>query len=113
VTELRQDTKQHEARLHTLHDAIVARLRSSILKNRFSLGFNPETIRWVLSFQSLSDGEFDVISGMPFRLGCNSVQWDVAESSEGGHKTIRVGGLTDTQAREFVSAVAARFQDQG
>ncbi len=105
--------RQHEARLRNLHDAIVARLRNSTLNDRFSLGFNPETLRWVISFQSLSDAESDAISGMPFRLGSNSVQWDAAENSEGGHKTIRVGVLTDTQAREFVIAVAARFQDQG
>ena len=75
------------------------------------MGFNPETLRWVIGFQSLCDAEFDVISGMPFRLGLNSVQWDVAENAEGGHKTILVEGLTDTQAREFVSAVATRFKD--
>jgi hypothetical protein len=102
--------RQHEARLRNLHDAIVARLRGSTLRDRFSVGFNPETLRWVISFQSLSDAEFDVISDMPFRLGSNSVQWDIAENSEGGHKTLRVGRLTDTQAREFVSAVAARFR---
>jgi len=103
--------RQHAARLRTLHDAIVARLRNSLLKDRFTVGFNPETLRWVIGFQSLSDAEFDVISGMPFRLGLNSVRWDVAENAEGGHKTILVEGLTDTQAREFVSAVATRFKD--
>ena len=77
------------------------------------MGFTPETSRWVIGFQSLSDAEFDVISGMQFRLGSNLVRWDVTENAEGDHKTILVGGLTDTQAREFVSAVAARFQDQG
>ena len=77
------------------------------------MGFNPETLRWVIGFQSLSDAEFDVISGMQFRLGSNLVRWDVTENAEGDHKTILVGGLTDTQAREFVSAVATRFKDQG
>jgi hypothetical protein len=74
------------------------------------VGFNPETLRWVIGFQSLSDAEFAVISVMPFRLGSNSVQWDVAENAQGGRKTILVGGLTDTRAREFVSAVATRFK---
>ena len=101
--------RQHAARLHTLHDAIMARLRGSTLTERSSVAFNPETFRWVLSFQSLSDAEFDVISGMRFRFGSSSVQWDAAENSEDGHKTIRVGGLTDTQAREFVTSVTARF----
>ena len=105
--------RQGEARLRNLYDAIVARLRSSKLRDRFSVGFNPETLRWVITFQNLSDQEFDVISGIPSRLASDSVQWDVAENSEGGHKTIRVGGLTDTQAREFVSAVATRFKHQG
>jgi len=77
------------------------------------VGFTPETSRWVIGFQSLSDAEFDVISGMQFRLGSNLVRWDVTENAEGDHKTILVGGLTDTQAREFVSAVATRFKDQG
>jgi hypothetical protein len=105
--------RQHAARLRTLHDAIVARLRNSLLRDRFSVGFNPETLRWVIGFQSLSVVEFDLISGMPFRLGSKSVQWDVVENAEGGRKTILVGGLSDTQAREFASAVATRFKDQG
>jgi hypothetical protein len=102
--------RQGEARIRNLHDAIVARLQASKLRNRFSVGFNPETLRWVIGFQRLSDAEFDLISGVPSRFNSHSVQWDVAENSEGGHKTIRVGGLTDTQAREFVSAVATRFK---
>src|SRR5207302_8888378 len=102
--------RQHAARLRTLHDAIVARLRNSLLKDRFTVGFNPETLRWVIGFQSLCDAEFDVISGMPFRLGLNSFQWDVAENAEGGDKTILVEGLKDTQEGEFDIGVWKRLQ---
>jgi hypothetical protein len=94
----------------TLHEAMVARLARTSLRDRFSIGLNPETLRWVISFENLSETEFNNVLEVPTLQRPESAQWDVGK--EAG-KAIRVANLTDTQAREFVSAVATRFKDQG
>ena len=94
----------------TLHEAMVARLAHSRLRDRFSIGLTPETLRWVISFNNLSEAEFSIILEVPALQRSDSTQWDVGD--EAG-KAIRVTNLTDTQAREFVSAVATRFKAQG
>src|SRR5437879_452603 len=86
--------------LHTLQ----ARLR-----DRFTVGFNPETSRWVISFEKLSESEFNDIFNVSSRLGLDPTQWDVSGKAE-RHRTIRIASLTSTQARDFARAVAARFQ---
>lgn len=96
--------------LRNLYDAIVAYLTSSILRDRSTVGFNPETSRWVISFEKLSESEFNDIFNVSYRLGLNPAQWDVSGNSEERHRTIRIVGLTSTQARDFARAVAARFQ---
>ncbi len=92
----------------TLHEAMVARLARSALRDKFNIGLNPETLRWVISFNNLSETEFNTVLNVPALQRSNSSQWDVG--TEAG-KAIRVANLTDTQARELVSAVAMRFKD--
>jgi len=100
-----------EHRLRNLHDAIEVRLAGSRLKDRFSVGFNPETSRWVISFEKLSQKEFNEISNASSRLGLDPTQWDVGGNSKERRKTVRIVGLTTTNARDFARAVAVRFQD--
>jgi hypothetical protein len=95
--------------LRNLHDALVAYLASSTLKKRCTVGFSPETSRWIISFEKLSEGEFNDISNVASRLGLDSTQWDVTGTSE-DNKTIRIAGLTSTQARDFARAVATQFK---
>jgi hypothetical protein len=91
----------------TLHEAMGARLARTSLRDRFSIGLNPETLHWVISFNDLTETEFNIILQVPALQKPESTQWDVGK--EAG-KVIRVANLTDTQAREFVSAVATRFR---
>ena len=96
--------------LRNLHDAIVAYLTSSTLRDRFTVGFNPETSRWVISIEKLSESEFNDTFNVSSRLGLDPTQWDVGGISEERHRTIRIAGLASTQARDFARAVAAHFQ---
>ena len=75
------------------------------------MGFNPETSNWVISFERLSQREFNEISNVSSRLGLDPTQWDVGGNPKERHKTIRIAGLPSTQARDFARAVAARFHD--
>jgi hypothetical protein len=100
-----------EHRLRNLHDAIEMRLAGSRLKDRFSVGFNPETSRCVISFERLSQSEFNDISNVSSRLGLDSTQWDIGGNLKERRRTVRIAGLTTTHARDFARAVAARFQN--
>jgi hypothetical protein len=95
--------------LRNLHDALVTYLTGSKLKNRFTVGFNPETSRWVIGFEKLSESEFNDICNVSARVGSKPTQWDVSGDS-GSNRTIRIAGLTRTQARDFTRAVTARFR---
>lgn len=86
------------------------RLAGTRLKDRFSVGFNPETSRWVISFEKLSQKEFNQISDVSSRLGLDSTQWDVSGNLKECRRTVRIAELTTTNARDFARAVAARFQ---
>ena len=88
-----------------LHDAMVARLASSTLRNRFNVDFNEETSHWEISFNRLSEDEFNVIFAVRLRVSTN---WHLGGNS--GHRTIRIIGIPGSQARDFARAVAARFQ---
>ena len=99
---------RHE--LRNLHDALVTYLTGSTLRAKFTVGFNPETSRWLISFGKLSETEFDDILNISSRLGLDSTQWDVSGNPGDRERTIRIADLTNTQAREFARAVAARFQ---
>lgn len=103
--------KGTEHRLRNLHDAIELHLAGTRLKDRFSVGFNPETWRWVISFERLSQKEFNEISNVSSRLGLDSTQWDVSGNLKECRRTVRIGELTTTHARDFARAVVARFQD--
>lgn len=96
--------------LRNLHDTIVAYLAGSTLRDRFTVGFNPETSRWVISLEKLSESEFNDIFNISSRLGLDPAQWDVGGNSEERHRTIRIAGLTSTQARDFARAVAHVFR---
>jgi hypothetical protein len=95
--------------LRNLHDALVTYLTGSKLKNRFTVGFNPETSRWIIGFEKLSETEFNDIFSVSSRLGLDPSQWDVSGNPGDRQRTIRIAGLTRTQAREFARAVTARF----
>jgi hypothetical protein len=96
--------------LRNLHDALVTYLTSSTLKNRFTVGFNPETSHWVIGFEKLSETEFKDIFSVASRLGLDPTQWHVSGNSEERQRTIRIVGLTSTLARDFIRAVALRFK---
>jgi hypothetical protein len=91
-----------------LHDAMVARLARSTLKDRFSVAFNAETSHWEISFNKLAEDDFNAIFGVPVRVA--STNWDLGDSAEDGHRTIRLKNLTGSQARDFTRAVAMRFR---
>ena len=91
-----------------LHEAMVARLTRSTLKDRFSVGLNPETFRWAINQNSLSETELNTILDVPAIQKLESSQCDVVK--EPG-KTIRIANLTDTHVREIVNAVATRFKE--
>jgi hypothetical protein len=55
--------------LRNLHDALVTYLAGSKLKNRFTVGFNPETSRWVISRYLRSGGHF---KGSRLILNCTA-----------------------------------------
>lgn len=96
--------KETEHRLRNLHNAVELYLAGSRLKKRFSVGLNPTTLRWTISFEKLAPKEFTEISNVSSRFGLN--QMDKTR-----HKTILVIDLTSTQTRDFARAVAARFLD--
>lgn len=89
-----------------LHDAMVARLANSPLRNRFKANFNEETSHWEISFSRLSEDEFNLIFAIRLRLA--STHWHLSGNS--GHRTIRIIGLTGSQTRDFTRAVALRFR---
>jgi hypothetical protein len=91
-----------------LYDAMVARLTRSTLRHRFDINFNEETLRWEISFNQLSEEEFNLI--FLVRLRAASSRWRLGGNS--GHRTIRIIGLTGGQARDFSRAVALRFRGQ-
>jgi hypothetical protein len=91
---------------------MVHRLTNSTLRNRFSVGFNPETSRWNISFHNLSDDEFNIILGIRSQLGSNLTKWDLGGTLGEAQQAIRAERLTNTQARGFTHAVAARFRNQ-
>ena len=98
----------HESR--NLRDAMVARLASSTLRDRFSVDFNAETSHWEISFNKLSEAELNDIFAVPFRL---VPDWGLGHNSEPGHRAIRIRGLIGSQAREFARAVTALFRIRG
>jgi hypothetical protein len=105
--------RQREARLRNLHDAIVARLQSSRLKNRFSVGFNQETLRWILDFERLSDNELDAIYNLSFHV-CSDRNYSSAAvaHSDAEHRAVHTTGLTSTEVRDLARAVATQFPAQ-
>jgi hypothetical protein len=98
--------------LRILNDALVIYLKRSTLKNRFAVGFNPEISRWVISLDKLSETEFNDIFTLSSRLGLDSTQWDISGNADEPLRTIRIAGLTNTQARDLVRAVALRFKSR-
>ena len=100
-----------EHRLRNLSDAIEMRLADTRLKDRFSVGFNPETSRWVISFEKLSQKEFNEILDVSSRLGLDPTQWDIGGNLKEHRRTVRIAGLTTTHARSLAIAVAAHFQN--
>jgi hypothetical protein len=104
--------RQREARLLNLHDAIVARLESSRLKNRFSVGFNQETLRWILDFERLSDNELDAIFNLSFHVCSDRNQSSAAVASDAEHRAVHMTGLTSTEVRDVARAVATQFPAQ-
>jgi hypothetical protein len=93
-----------------LHDAMVARLARSTLKDRFSVAFNAETSHWEISFNKLAEDEFNVIIAVPVRLA--PTNWDISDQSQTGYRDIRIRGLTGSLVRDFTRAVAVRFQNR-
>ncbi len=75
------------------------------------MGFNPETSRWVISFEKLSQNEFNEVSDVFSLLGLDPTQWDAGGNAKERHRTVRIAALASTQARDFARAAAARFQD--
>jgi hypothetical protein len=104
-------TEPTQHKIRNLHEALSLQLTNSTLKDRFSVGFNPQSSRWTISFNKLSDSEFKLILDILSRLRSGSTQCDVGGSDD-AQKTTRVGGLTNTQAREFAHALATRFREQ-
>jgi hypothetical protein len=104
--------RQSEARLRNLHDAIIARLQRSRLKNRFSVGFNQETLRWLLEFESLAENELDGIFDLSVRVCSDRAEQGAAAHSDEGHKAVYVSGLTSTEVRDLARAVARHFRAQ-
>jgi hypothetical protein len=96
--------------LQNLHDALVTYLEGSALKSRFTVGFNPDTSRWVITFDKLSETEFNDIFSVSSRLALDPTQWDVSGNAGEAQRTIRIAGLTNTQARDFARAAAAQFK---
>jgi len=104
--------RQHETRLRNLHDAIVARLEKSRLKNRFSVGFNQETLRWLLEFERLSDAELNTIRDLSVRVCPDRTRGNAVAQADDEHKAVHMAGLTSTELRDFARAVAVHFRGQ-
>jgi hypothetical protein len=102
--------RKREARLRNLHDAIVARLQGSRLKNRFSVGFNQETLRWLLEFESLAEDELDAIYDLSIRVCSDRAEQGALAHSDEEHKAVHVSGLTNTEVRDLARAVARQFR---
>src|SRR5260370_9152903 len=89
-----------------LHDAMVARLASSTLRNRFKVDLNEETSHWEISLSRLSEDEFKVIFAVRLRVA--STNWRLVGNS--GHTPVRITGLTSSQAPALARTVSLRFR---
>lgn len=90
-----------------LRDTLLGILASTTFvkdnRQRFSVEFNSETLRWEIPFNDLSAEEFTGV----LDAGRASVSSDAKFNF--GDKAIRVGNLKDREAEGFARAVARDF----